>query len=453
MPLLQNLYQFSKREINESLKSLAVFRKYLELNDTENSLTIFMGQEESKAIPRRRMSDYALVRNHNKKNKLLMFPENFRRMESCQDPIVCEPSSVPAAATISIMKMSFTAVWSIRYPDSMAPIARNAQFNAYSDELQILFTGYGKDVNGDLLNDIWMFDAKTGWWNQLRITGPGKPRKYCSASVYGNYLVIYGGRDAHGDVTGLELIDLERTELTVVEAYGDVPPALTSPVLELYENKVFLWGGRSDFGISNDLYVLDLSKLTWKRIKCDVDGRTAAAWKSIGSKIYVYGGSSDKNLVVIDMVAETVSSVLCSGAHPPSNVSAAGMANVDGMLMYFGGYAKSQWSFVYCLDITKMWWFVFHVVPDNETTKAGDGLVNEFGLFMVPRIHHFGVGYIKEKRTVFATLGYPLREPPPLFELNLHDGLAVMHMRDDMSDFLKMMTPVPPPQEPLEDFE
>ena len=78
-----------------------------------------------------------------------------------------------------------------------------------------------------------------------------------------------------------------------------------------------------------------------------------------------------------------------------------------------------------------------HVEPDYETVSLADGMVSEFGLFMVPRIHRFAVGYSKEKRAVVATLGYPMREPPPLFMLSMGGALGVIHLRDDMLAALK----------------
>jgi hypothetical protein len=87
-----------------------------------------------------------------------------------------------------------------------------------------------------------------------------------------------------------------------------------------------------------------------------------------------------------------------------------------------------------------MWWFVFHVVPDDDTVVVADGSVSESGLFMLPRIHSFGMCYVKETRQIVAFLGYPEKEPPPIFIVACGEALSVLSLRDDMLGALKSVT-------------
>jgi hypothetical protein len=93
---------------------------------------------------------------------------------------------------------------------------------------------------------------------------------------------------------------------------------------------------------------------------------------------------------------------------------------------------------MYACDVTRMWWFVFHIMPDGETVSLADGSVSQLGLFMLPRIHSCAICYAEEKRQIVAFLGYPEKDPPPLFVVSCGEALGVINLRDDMLSALKM---------------
>jgi hypothetical protein len=79
-----------------------------------------------------------------------------------------------------------------------------------------------------------------------------------------------------------------------------------------------------------------------------------------------------------------------------------------------------------------MWWFVFHVVPDEMTVTYADGKVDSVGLFMLPRMHSFCMVYVKERREIVSFMGAPLRDPPLLCVVGIGKALSAIHMREDM---------------------
>jgi hypothetical protein len=85
-----------------------------------------------------------------------------------------------------------------------------------------------------------------------------------------------------------------------------------------------------------------------------------------------------------------------------------------------------------------MWWFVFHVMPDGDSVSIADGSISEMGLFMLPRLHSFGMCYVQERREIMAFLGSPERDPPPLFVVSVGEALSVIHLREDMIAAVKM---------------
>ena len=336
-----------------------------------------------------------------------------------------------------LLQPAFRGIWSKQYPQSLSPIARAHHFTAFSEDFQKFYIGYGEDFTGNLLSDIWEFDLDTKCWHRLQLDGGElEPRKGCSAAIYGNHICVYGGQTASGYVSDLHLIDVSTLSVTLIEAEGPAPPPLVGAIVELAESRIFVWGGFNG-EVQNSLFVLDTLAMEWRCIEPGVPGRYSIPWYTINEKVYAYGGASSQTLIVIDLTEESVREVTCTGAPPPAEAHGAGMCCFDNNIVYFGGQAQSKWSLVYCLDVSRMWWFVLHVAPDNETVSLNDGMVSEFGLFMVPRVHRFAVGYSKKSRTVIATLGCPMREPPPLFALDVGDAIGVIHLRDDMLNVLK----------------
>jgi hypothetical protein len=58
---------------------------------------------------------------------------------------------------------------------------------------------------------------------------------------------------------------------------------------------------------------------------------------------------------------------------------------------------------------------VFHVVPDGETVSIADEQISQSGLFMLPRIHSFGICCEERARQIIAFLGHPEKDLSPLF--------------------------------------
>lgn len=106
-------------------------------------------------------------------------------------------------------------------------------------------------------------------------------------------------------------------------------------------------------------------------------------------------------------------------------------------LFFVGGRVKTEpdWTLLYCLDLERMWWFVFFVTPDGDSVTMADGLVRN-GCFLLPRIHSFGLAYSHEKRAIVAFLGCPYTDPPTLFLVSIGEAMGVINLRDDLRAML-----------------
>ncbi|KAH0785466.1 Kelch motif family protein [Histomonas meleagridis] len=358
------------------------------------------------------------------------FPRNSatNRTEYRREAILPQPE---------LLKMSFAATWSIQFPESLAPTPREGHFSTYSEELQKLYIGYGTDSVGTIMNDVWELDLAQQKWRRIILHDPLFPRTNCSASISGDLIYVFGGETNECEyVSQLHSINIKTGEISIADdSLPDYPEPRISPIIQAYNQKIFIWGGSNGSNLS-DLSILDLSENHWRTIKIDFQGRSSVPWCLIDHKVYSYGGSKNSSLIIIDLEEESVVQEQCIGSPPPPESSSAGMVRVENSILYFGGKTQTNWSLLYALDLSRSWWYVFHVLPDNETVTVRDGRVNEYGQFMLPRTHHFSIGYSPKDKKVVATLGAPFNEPPTLFVLSIGEALGVLHMRDDMLDEL-----------------
>ncbi len=75
----------------------------------------------------------------------------------------------------------------------------------------------GKDEDNEKLNDLWVFDFKSLTWSCLQPNNPTEdvgvplPRSGHTASIYGKYMIIFGGiLDVCKELDDMIIFDLER---------------------------------------------------------------------------------------------------------------------------------------------------------------------------------------------------------------------------------------------------
>ena len=337
-----------------------------------------------------------------------------------------------------ILKGPFAGIWSVFTPNCVCPIPRAGHFTVHDPINNLMYIGYGLDEMDNCLNDLWVFDLKTYKWRQIPLTGQVlSPRVGARALLSGNYLIIFGGYCNKVYYADLHSINVQTGEVAMIETQGEQPPARSTPITTMYNGRYFIWRGYNGQMLST-LHALDVSTRVWQHYPQDIVGRTAIPGCQIGDKFYAYGSSKTGGVIRIDLTNCRVELIPTTGAEPPSTVMGAGMASVENLLFFFGGKSSSKWTLVYAFDVTKDWWFVFHVMPDGESVSVSDGSVSDLGLFMVPRINAFSLVYNEPKRELVATLGDPMNNPPHVFIVSIGDALAVIHQRDDMLDMLKL---------------
>ena len=342
----------------------------------------------------------------------------------------------PKEPKLDVLRPPFSGVWSMRYPQSVAPRARTGHFYCYDEYNHRAFMGYGSDVADNPLNDFWVLDTLSETWMHVRTTGDQLCGRTGSRSVYHmNKIFVFGGYAEPNYLADLHTIDPDTGEVTLIATTGDAPAPRTTALLVAYGQYLYVWGGYNGEWPS-DLHILDLNTLVWRSVPQDIAGRVASPGVIFEGKYYTFGASKSAPMLVLDFATEKLSSQQTKGAEPPSATLGGRMTLVDKFMFYFGGKANTNWTLVYACDLTKMWWFVFHIVPDEETVTLADGAISDLGMFLLPRIHSFGVCYVPEKREIIAFMGSKA-DPPPLFVLSIGAPMAVVNLREDMLEMLR----------------
>jgi hypothetical protein len=344
-----------------------------------------------------------------------------------------QPSSINA-----VPARPFTGIWSVLIPHHVCPSARAGHFTALDDSNHVAYIGYGTSPSGAALTDLWVLDLRVLEWRQITLQdSPMPPRNGSRAVVVGGRLLVFGGFFAGEYIAGLYIIDPATGTCAPFATSGEIPSPRSTPIMAISDNgRLFVWGGYNNHWPS-EIHILDLRTGVWTMVPSVERGRTAVPAVVVDNRILSYGGSNHSGIWVLDMVTNVISIIDATGAPPPPDVMKAGMVRVGRHLFFVGGRVKTEpdWTLLYCLDIERMWWFVFFVAPDGESVTMADGLVRN-GCFLLPRIHSFGLAYSHEKRAIVAFLGCPYTDPPSLFLVSIGDAMAVINLRDDLRAML-----------------
>ncbi|KAI8643856.1 hypothetical protein BD408DRAFT_341743 [Parasitella parasitica] len=112
--------------------------------------------------------------------------------------------------------------------------------------------------------DVHIFNLKTSTWHQPNITGNVSSRYLHSAAVFEDKLIIYGGFAKSSDCTYVldELCILDLNSM-VWTRYHDMPPRYNHSAT-LVGNKMYIYAGKDEQGNTvSDLFMVNLQKLPY----------------------------------------------------------------------------------------------------------------------------------------------------------------------------------------------
>lgn len=336
------------------------------------------------------------------------------------------------------LKSGFISTWSQIHAQSITPPPRKDPFSVYVPELNGFFMGFGISESKDLCDDVWFYNTDTLKWSRINLTGEQLvPRTGTKAVYLANNLILFGGFSNNEFFNDLHRIDLSNGAVSRIETTGDFPAPRCHCIMVYYNKSIAIWGGNSDQGTFNELSILSLETFAWTKYPTNVPGRTGMPYVLVGNTIYSYGGS--KGLLSINLDTKEVSVLDTIGCVPDPQPMLANLVHADKFLFFFGGQKveNEKYDLIYCLDLEKMWWFIFFLTSDGSTTTAEDGFIDKLGLFNIPNVFGSVTFYNEKKRQIYYTLGFPLVDPPPVYAISIGEALGVLHLRDDMLQIFK----------------
>jgi len=170
----------------------------------------------------------------------------------------------------------------------------------------IVFGGYFYEHGSGVtrMNDLWKYSLTNRTWNEIQATGDIPPPVNGHIAIYDpidHRMLVFGGGKDGGILNSVYELDLDTYAWTLLSTSGTSPSARWSHagIYDSQEHSMVIFGGR-DLGSSlNDLWVLDLTTLTWQEITASGPSArmgTRATYIPDENKMIVFGGSNNLSM-------------------------------------------------------------------------------------------------------------------------------------------------------------
>ncbi|MFN3550750.1 MAG: kelch repeat-containing protein [Endomicrobiia bacterium] len=242
------------------------------------------------------------------------------------------------------------------------PSKRHSYAADYSSTTQktFLFGGIDQPQQGlpTYFNDCWIFDETKNQWEYVFISSINlPPRRYGHSivNIGGSKFLIFGGLGENSVYyNDTYIFDLQTSsfQLVITSSY---PSAryYHSMCFVSDEDKVYLFGGYSQYGTLNDMWYFDIKNLTWNFVEVSgIKPQPRLGHKMVyvqqQKKIYIFGGETSllsnqlNDLWYFDLQTKTFTQIIKSG-NWPDPISHFGMTNFPELnqILIFGGYKGS----------------------------------------------------------------------------------------------------------------
>ncbi|EFC48288.1 kelch motif family protein [Naegleria gruberi] len=223
----------------------------------------------------------------------------------------------------------------------------------------ILYAGWSSD---SLINDLWKFNCKTEKWINLTDKQKGSIpslRSNHSAVVIDNQMLVFGGigeelEDLKQDMYILDLQTLHWRKVALEES-DERPPASRSHACCVHRKSMILFGGGTDKVCFNHLYRFDLEVERWTKIKPNKSEELKEAERDPTKPI-------PSNLVLIEP--------------EPRMFPNAVIYDTDRMFLFGGRNGKQKINEVWQFDFLNNQWNLMQVgdysEDDNSTLVLND---------------------------------------------------------------------------------
>jgi hypothetical protein len=357
--------------------------------------------------------------------------------EGSNGNINLKPETSSFVVANRVVKNVFWGIWSMHCSESVTPDPRASHFTVNFPQSDVTMVGYGLNKDNNLLNDIWIVNHGTRKWMMFNVDKPVSPRNGTTATVIGDYIWLFGGFQQGTYLQDLHVINIRTRELTFPVTTGEMPPPRVGHVMVNYGKNIYIWGGYNGDWL-NDIYVLDTETLAWRKVFCQIKGRTSVGTAVVGNILYIFGCSRTDGLLKFNFTTEVMSQVKVSGTEPPTEITGSSFIPIGKYLILIGGKKKDRkYQLIYGFDTEKDRWFIFHIVPDGITVNYSDGSTTKEGLFQTPCVSGASSFYRERSREIIVFLGVPHVNPIMFFCIDIANALGFLNLQSDLLQQLR----------------
>jgi dynein heavy chain len=322
----------------------------------------------------------------------------------------------------------------------------------FDDSKIVVFGGFAADKKQPRLNDVWVLDTVNDSWSKVtapkaeckisevnddvsdtpwtkygKKCSPPCPRGSHSASLLGNFIVIFGGYGGTGymrrDFSDMYALCVKTWQWFQIEPTGTPPKQRSGHKSVAVDGKLYIMGGWNAAEQFDDVHVLDTNTLTWSQPEsaCGPENWGPKRWNFTALaafavphwKVFLFGGNSGdldqsrpqgeycNDIQVLEHVKSNndVDTILewnrpaVTGNQPcPRSDTEMLYASNFGKLFLFGGWSNRWHGEVYCCEISSVVgppYNIFHIKsqewhePIGPVTGGSDMLIHGKGFTSV----------------------------------------------------------------------
>lgn len=189
--------------------------------------------------------------------------------------------------------------WASTIAEGNPPSARGGHTATLIGKSIVIFGGhyYKNKIEGFCyLNDTHFLDIELSKWMKPTITGKTPPPRYGHSAIFaGGIIIVFGGKGpkdtVYNDLYTFDP-DQKKNSWLVANETGEAPAPRFNHTANLWNKKMYIFGGWNGKDFFNDTIVYDLEKMIWNKL--DTYGtpspRMGHASCVVGSHLIIQGG-------------------------------------------------------------------------------------------------------------------------------------------------------------------
>ena len=235
------------------------------------------------------------------------------------------------------------------------PSAREGHTAVGVEDMLIVFGGCFLDRS--CFSDVFVLLTRQAKWVKPAVDGdPPPPREGHTATLVGTHMYVYGGSSETGYLNDVYIMDVEAPlgagrEVALAWGRPDINPGAghAQPLgreghtATLYQGRIYIFGGYTVAGHTNDMLVLDTGTLSWEHPRVGDakpparEGHSTVLYRS---RLYVFGGFTDggclNDLYVFDLLTNSWEKALVGGTAPSTRQDHSAVVAGHRMLVMAG---------------------------------------------------------------------------------------------------------------------